>query len=338
VRPEWANLLQGLRGTFEVDGNIDHAFSALRDRLDREEARQPKLLGRATTQAPAVFAARTPAAAQPNTCSVAEQLAKLEQQLQEVRASAAQGSSQAAMGQRRLPRSAITQQALDSGNCLRCNSALHKVDQCTAPFSSSGTLRVNTACATSSGWMLDSGCTHDMHSGGGQGAGMFANYHKFDEPVLVHFGKRGVTAPALGRGTLVIEGGNGALCLPDVLHVPELDHPLFSVKAALRRGMWVHLVPSSLPGDTELAVVMQGQSVLLTATPRGDLFFINERVSPSAAAALLSNATLAGLQSDHRRLGHIGYDTLADLCRRGMLTGDGRTPAAYLQAPEQLGA
>jgi hypothetical protein len=188
-RPEWAILLQGLRGTFEVDGNIDHALSALRDRLDREEARQPKLLGRATTQAPAVFAARTPAAAQPNTCSVAEQLARLEQQLQEVRASAAQGSSQAAMGKRRLPRSAITQQALDRGNCLRCNSALHKVDQCTAPFSSSGTLRMNTACATSSAWMLDSGCTHDMHSGGGQGAGMFANYQKFDEPVLVHFGK-----------------------------------------------------------------------------------------------------------------------------------------------------
>jgi hypothetical protein len=110
--------------------------------------------------------------------------------------------------------------------------------------------------------------------------------------MLQHFGKRGVTAPALGRGTLVIEGGNGALCLPDVLHVPELDHPLFSVKAALRRGMSMHFVPSSLPGDTELAVVLQGQSVLLTATPCGDLFSINERVSPSAAAALLSNATL----------------------------------------------
>jgi hypothetical protein len=75
------NLLQGLRGTFEVDGNINHALSVQRDRLDKEDTRQTKLLGRAAAQAPAVLGTRTPAAAQPHTSLVAEQLDKLEQQL-----------------------------------------------------------------------------------------------------------------------------------------------------------------------------------------------------------------------------------------------------------------
>jgi hypothetical protein len=64
---------------------------------------------------------------------------------------------------------------------------------------------------------------------------------------MVHFGKRGAVASALGMGSLVICGCLGPEVLEEVLHMPELACPLFSVRAALAKGMAVHL---SLPAQS----------------------------------------------------------------------------------------
>jgi hypothetical protein len=56
------------------------------------------------------------------------------------------------------------------------------------PFAGQGTLRPQTD-PFGVQWMVDSGCSHDMHSGGGLGAGAFRNYRRFEQPVQVHFGR-----------------------------------------------------------------------------------------------------------------------------------------------------
>jgi hypothetical protein len=94
-------------------------------------------------------------------------------------------------------------------------------------------------------WMLDSGCTHHMHPGEKRKGApkIFHNYRRFDKRVNVHFGKRGVSAPALGVGALTLPGVNGPVLLPDVLHVPELEVPLFSVTAAVCCRLSVNFWP-----------------------------------------------------------------------------------------------
>jgi hypothetical protein len=161
-------------------------------------------------------------------------------------------------------------------------------------------------------------------------------YRKFDKPILVFLGKRGVTAAAVGSGTMVQEACESPLILPDVLYVPELDGPLFSVKAALRCGLSLHFWPSSRPGGADRIALIQNGRTVLTADPRGDLYYMHERSTLMAAARM---ATASALDLDvardcHRSLGHVGFGTLADLCRAGMLRDD-VTPAAFVQTRKE---
>jgi hypothetical protein len=125
--------------------------------------------------------------------------------------------------------------------------------------------------------MHDSGCTHDMQHERDLRKRTFPDIRKFDKPILEFFGKRGVTAAAVGSGTMVLQACEGPLILPDVLYVAELDGPLFSVKAALGRGLSVHFWPSSRPGGADqIALIPNGRTVL-TAGSREDLEYVHER-------------------------------------------------------------
>jgi hypothetical protein len=48
-----------------------------------------------------------------------------------------------------------------------------------------------------------------MSPGGEAGTRSFTNYQQFQQPLMVHFGKRGAVAPALRMGSLVIFGCSG---------------------------------------------------------------------------------------------------------------------------------
>jgi hypothetical protein len=78
--------------------------------------------------------------------------------------------------------------------------------------------------------------------------------------------------------------------------------------------------------------VLQWSQVVLTATPQGSLYFVDEDGPARAAAAASGRGVPAIAQLDHARLGHVGFGALADFCRQGVLIGEGRKPAAYLQA------
>jgi hypothetical protein len=179
--------------------------------------------------------------------------------------------------------------------------------------------------------MLDSGCTHDMHQGGDLRERALSDYRKFDKPILVFFGKRGVTAAAVGSGTMVLQACEGPLILPDVLHVPELDGPRFLVKAAQRHGLSVHFWPSNRPGGADRIALIQNSRTVLTAGLRGDLYYLHERSTLMAAARMVTASAreLDVARDCHRSLGHVGFGTLADLCCAGMLR-DHVTPAAFV--------
>jgi hypothetical protein len=175
-----------------------------------------------------------------------------------------------------------------------------------------------------------------MHHGGDLRERAFSDYRKFDKPILVFLGKRGVTAAAVGSGTMVLQACEGPLILPDVLYVPQLDEPLFSVKAALRCGLSVHFWPSSKPGGADRIARIQNSRTVLTAGPRGDLYYLHERPTLMAAArmATASARELDVAQDCHRSRGHVRFGTLPDLCCAGMVRDD-VTPAAFVQARKE---
>jgi hypothetical protein len=108
------------------------------------------------------------------------------------------------------------------------------------------------------------------------------------------------------------------------------------VKAALRRGLSVHFWPSSRPGGADWIALIQNGRTVLTAGPRGDLYYLHERSTLMAAArmATASARELDVARDCHRSLGDVGFGTLADLCRAGMLRDD-VTLAAFVQARKE---
>jgi hypothetical protein len=152
--------------------------------------------------------------------------------------------------------------------CYRCGGVDHLVSACPlpeqrGPFAGQGTLRCAPAAVCGSRWMVDSGCSDDMHPGGSLGERAFVNYRRFHQLLAVHLAKKGAHTQAVGVGQMELRGCTGAVVLSNVLHVPELDHPLFSVRQALARGWDVTFTHFNLFGSAEeVAVIHEGCSVL----------------------------------------------------------------------------
>jgi hypothetical protein len=68
------------------------------------------------------------------------------------------------------------------------------------------------------------------------------------------------------------------------------------------------------------------------ASVHGELYFLDELVS---AAASVASHDVELARQWHRRLGHLGYSTLAGLTRRGLLSGCSTSQAAFMQASKQ---
>jgi hypothetical protein len=185
--------------------------------------------------------------------------------------------------------------------------------------------------------MIDSGCSHDMHPGGMLGTRAFGSYRKFDRPLVVHFAKKGTTAHAVGVGEMMLSGCSGPVVLPEVLHVPALQDPLFSVRAALSRRMSVHFCPREQPDRLDDVIITHDGRLCLTVRMYSGLYFLDEH--PSAAATLtaapISVQQLTRAWECHRRLGHLGFNTLAGLSRKGMLADETLTPTEFVQAGKE---
>jgi hypothetical protein len=57
----------------------------------------------------------------------------------------------------------------------------------------------------------------------------FTNNRRFDQPLAVHLAKKGAHTQAVGVGQMELRGCPGFVVPSNVLHVAELELPLFSV-------------------------------------------------------------------------------------------------------------
>ena len=87
--------------------------------------------------------------------------------------------------------------------------------------------------------------------------------------------KRGIVADAIGKADIAIHGVAGELILSNVLHVPNLAGPLFSVQNALASTMSVHFHPPDEPCSHDRVDILHGHHVLFTADQRSGLYFID---------------------------------------------------------------
>jgi hypothetical protein len=145
--------------------------------------------------------------------------------------------------------------------------------------------------------MVDSGCSDDMHPGGSLGESAFVNYRRFEQPLAVHLAKRGAHTQAVGVGQMELRGCTGTVVLSNVLHVPELDHPLFSVRQALACGWDVTFTHSKIIGSVEEVAVIHEGCIVLTGRGQGNLFFLDNAsyvTAGSAVAPSVQQLTKAG--------------------------------------------
>ena len=157
----------------------------------------------------------------------------------------------------------------------------------------------------------------------------FMHYETYETPSLVHFGKRGAVAHAIGEGAVVVRGVNGNEVLRGVLHVPQLAVSLFSVRAAVNEGVTVSFVPQE---QGVRVAIQRGGCTVFTASEHGGLFYLDQAAFCATAGA----CGHAGPMEWHRRLGHIGFSTLADLARSGLIQGC-PSPSEFLQARDTEG-
>jgi hypothetical protein len=83
-----------------------------------------------------------------------------------------------------------------------------------------------------------------------------------------------------------LRGCTGAVVLSSVLHVPELDHPLLSVRPALARGWDVTFTHSKLFGSAEEVAVIHEGCLVLTGRGRGNLFFLDNAPCVTTGSAI----------------------------------------------------
>jgi hypothetical protein len=157
--------------------------------------------------------------------------------------------------------------------------------------------------------------------------GNLNKYFQIGAPVYTH---------AVGVGQMELHSCTGTVVLSNVLHVPELDHPLFSVRQALARGWDVTFTHSKIIWSAEEVAVIHEGCIVLTGRGQGNLFFLDNAPCVTAGSAVAPSVQqLTRAWECHRRLGHVGFRRLADLERKCLLGADDPSHAAFVQAREQ---
>ena len=179
-------------------------------------------------------------------------------------------------------------------------------------------------------WLMDSGASKHMCK----------DRNKFTVLVPhcaeVEFGN-GYRVRVYWKGTVVIRAIGGPLELTDVLYVPSLASNLFSVSRACKLGARCTFLEDGLG-----AYIEHSNKLVCTATFVNELYWLEELYLPTHTAAVADVHALPTLNTEnkrtveavmwHRRLGHLGYETLARMCTLNLLPGCTLKAADFLQA------
>ena len=132
---------------------------------------------------------------------------------------------------------------------------------------------------------------------------------------------------ALGRGNIKLNTSHGIFVLKSVLFVPSQVADLLSITRVMNIGTDVHFISKQ-----QKVYFTQNNKVICTASPKGGLVILDEDAPHTAFAA--SKHVHPETYAWHRKLGHLGFDNLAKLARKGFFAPGGPEPADFLQAKE----
>jgi transposase InsO family protein len=172
-------------------------------------------------------------------------------------------------------------------------------------------------------WLADSGSSGHMtpHER------LFDTYTALTHWIPVEFGG-GQIVPAIGFGSLTLPNG---IKIHNVLHVPELAVNLLSISAFLSDGMDV-----LFRSNGRKVVFTYNDRTIMTATQSNNLFVLDVTTD---VLGVRVQAYIAGqpqtAQLWHKRFGHLGYASLANMQRLGLIPGCTITPAQFMQAAKE---
>jgi transposase InsO family protein len=141
-----------------------------------------------------------------------------------------------------------------------------------------------------------------------------------------------VNVQGVGDLHLSLKSGAHKVTLPNVLYIPDLDCTLLSLPTILASGGQADFAGDSCNISTsEDPSVPKLQGKLSAGSSRHQLFILQD-VSIQAASAYTAQADFTA-QLWHQRLGHLGYQALADLTTR--VDGISVSASAFKQRNEQ---
>ena len=173
-------------------------------------------------------------------------------------------------------------------------------------------------------WVLDSGASSHMT---GERA-LLHDYEASTRDLKVTYGN-GQTAAVAGVGNTFIyteEEPDGILLL-NVLYVPEATYNLFLVPKAVNNGATVEY-------SKDACIIRLGKRTVARAKYGSDgLFYVG--MSHGNEAALLTKPVETA-ELWHRRFGHLGYDNLAKLVKKNMVTGVNVTASDFSRGNKEV--
>jgi Reverse transcriptase (RNA-dependent DNA polymerase)/gag-polypeptide of LTR copia-type/Integrase core domain/GAG-pre-integrase domain len=189
--------------------------------------------------------------------------------------------------------------------------------------------KVHSVCDSSSyepdRWVVDTGASRHMACN----KELFTNYNAFDysivSPAVTVDVANGNQAIVHGIGdvilTTLVDGVEVQRLLQNVLHVPDLQHNLLSIRALTKNGTLQLLFDENM-----CTVSLTDIAVLFQAFESNDLYWVYSTAAPTPAKSNLhANAAYVTVHEEmqlwHRRFAHLGWDGLGKLIDGDLVSG-----------------
>jgi hypothetical protein len=152
---------------------------------------------------------------------------------------------------------------------------------------------LSSECCSNDIWVVDSGATNHVTPH----RDLFETFHTLEKPLIIHLGSKS-TMDAIGKGNIrfeaMINGSWNSCVMENVLYVPDARRNLFSVTAAIDKGL-------IFVSDKNGCEFIKNGVVKARGVRSGQLLKMCIRVKQSPEANL---TTLGTLQNWHERMAH----------------------------------
>jgi len=177
-------------------------------------------------------------------------------------------------------------------------------------------------------WCLDSGATRHITCN----LNLLINVRPPPEDITVTFGNGGQAKPAAIGDALMQSTDGNIFCIGDVLYLPTAADNLLSVNLASKKGLDFSFSAEACT----ITMSNTGETIATAPADGNNIYYLQGRslhLEPNSTSATAHAARATETpQVWHYRFGHLGYDNLATLTSKSMVTGINVTPAEFKTA------